>query len=323
MWIQLVAAIIIPLGLDLYMPVPEDNPLTAEKIELGRQLFADRRLSRDQSISCSTCHEPAHAFADARAIAIGVFGRTGTRNAPALVNRGYGRAFFWDGRSPSLEEQVLKPIENPNEMDLPVAEAAARVGLTERDLSRALSSYVRSILSGDSPFDRFVNGDRTALSPEAQRGLQVFRGKGNCTACHVGPNFTDERTHNTGVAWRTGVLVDEGAGHGAFKTPTLREVARTAPYMHDGSLATLEDVVDLYDRGGHPNPHLDAEVRPGKFTPEEKAALVTFLRSLSGTMTTDRTAAVTRGYVDTASLALTSRWSNVTRSAPREPASQR
>ena len=149
-------------------------------------------------------------------------------------------------------------------------------------MSRALASYVRSILSGNSAFDRFVSGDRSALSADEQRGLQVFRGKGNCTACHVGPAFTDERTHNTGIAWRTGTLADEGAGNGAFKTPTLREVSRTAPYMHDGSLATLEDVVDFYDRGGNPNPHLDAEVRPGRFTPEEKRALVAFLKALNG-----------------------------------------
>jgi cytochrome c peroxidase len=119
-----------------------------------------------------------------------------------LINRGYGRAFFWDARARTLEEQVLKPIEDPNEMGLPVADAASRVGLTAEDVSRALASYVRSILSGDSRYDRFVNGDRTALSAEQQAGLQIFRGKGNCTACHVGPNFSDETLHNTGVAWR-------------------------------------------------------------------------------------------------------------------------
>src|SRR6266566_1556960 len=122
---------------------------------------------------------------------------------------------------------------------------ARRVGLSLDDLSRALASYVRSILSGDSPFDRFINGDRNALSIEQQAGLQIFRGKGNCTACHVGPNFTDERLHNTGVAWRDGQLNDAGGGEGRFKTPTLREVARTAPYMHDGSLQTLEEVIDF------------------------------------------------------------------------------
>jgi cytochrome c peroxidase len=291
--IVLAAALAIPLGLDLYMPVPEENPLTVEKIELGRRLFNDRRLSRDGSIACVSCHDPDRAFSDGRAMAVGVFGRAGHRNAPAIVNRGYGRAFFWDGRVPTLEEQVLEPIEDPNEMDLAVAEAASRVSLTPEDLSRALASYVRSILSGDSANDRFVNGDRTALSAEQQAGLQIFRGKGNCTACHVGPNFSDERLHNTGVAWRdlstgseqvAGYYADEGAGNGTFKTPTLREVARTAPYMHDGSLATLEDVVEFYDGGGRPNPSIDPEIHPLQLSVEEKQALVAFVKSLSGSI---------------------------------------
>ena len=192
--------IAIPLGLDLYMPVPEDNPITAEKIEVGRRLFFDRRLARDGSISCSSCHDPDRAFSDGRAVAVGISERVGRRNAPALVNRGYGRLFFWDGRIATLEEQVLKPIEDPNEMDLPLEQASSRVGLDAVTMARALASFVRSLLSGDSPFDRFVNGDRAALSTQQQLGLQIFRGKANCTACHVGPNFTDEALHNTGVA---------------------------------------------------------------------------------------------------------------------------
>jgi cytochrome c peroxidase len=289
MWLQAaVVSIVIPLGLDLYMPVPEDNPITAEKVALGRQLFFDTRLSRDRSISCATCHRPNRAFSDGRPVAVGILGRVGRRNAPALVNRGYGRAFFWDARLQMLEKQVLKPIEDPNEMGLSVEQAASRVGLTRDEISQALSTYVRSILSGNSRFDRFANGDRTALSEEEQRGLAIFRGKGNCTACHVGPNLTDERTHNTGVAWRPstssgqGVFVDEGAGRGAFKTPTLREIARTAPYMHDGSLATLDDVVSFYDRGGIRNPYLDEEIRPIRLDAEERQALLAFLLTLSG-----------------------------------------
>lgn len=286
MWVQLAAAaaIVVPLGLDLYMPVPDTNPVTADKIALGRQLFFDRRLSRDQSRSCSSCHRPDHAFSDGRPVAVGVDRRKGPRNVPALINRGYGRAFFWDSRTATLEDTVLRPISNPLEMDLPIDEAARRIGLEADVIADALASYVRSILSGDSRFDRFVNGDRRALSAEQQRGLQVFRGKGNCTACHVGPNFTDERTHNTGIAWRTGELADAGVGDGAFKTPTLREIARTAPYMHDGSLRSLEDVVDFYDQGGISNPHLDEEIRPAKFTSAEKRALVAFLRALNGTV---------------------------------------
>ena len=279
----------IPLGLDAYMPVPEDNPLTPEKIALERSLFSDRRLSKDRSLSCASCHDPERAFSDGRPVALGVFGRQGRRNAPALINRAYGRSFFWDGRVSTLEEQVLKPIQDPNEMDMTLSEAAARVALLAEEISRALASYVRSILSGDSPFDRFLNGDRAALSAEQQTGLQIFRGKANCIACHVGPNFTDERFHNTGVAWREDRLLDEGRfavtakpeDHGAFKTPTLREIARTAPYMHDGSLSTLEDVIEYYDRGGNRNPYLDVELRPLRLAPEEKKAMITFLRSLS------------------------------------------
>lgn len=278
------AALAVPLGLDLYLPVPEENPLTIEKIELGQRLFNDRRLSRDGTIACSSCHDPARAFSVERPVAVGVFGRAGRRNAPALINRGYGRAYFWDSRSRSLEEQVLQPIQDPNEMDLTLAEAASRVGVDTRTISLVLASYVRSILSGDSPYDRFVAGDRAALSEEAAHGMQIFRSRGNCTACHVGPNFSDETSHNTGIAWRNGLLADAGAGLGDFKTPTLREVARTGPYMHDGTLATLEEVVDYYDRGGNQNPWLDPELRPLQLSTDDKRALVAFLRSLSGTL---------------------------------------
>ena len=282
MILLLAAAVTIPLGLDLYMPVPEDNPLVTKNIELGRRLFFDRRLSRDGSIACSSCHDPDRAFSDGRPVAIGINGRQGRRSAPALINRGYGRSFFWDGRVSTLEEQVLKPIQDPNEMDMSLSEAAARVELPPDEISRDLASFVRSILSGDSPYDRFLNGDRTALSPEQQRGLQIFRGKGNCTSCHVGPNFSDEKLHNTGVAWREGRLTDIGAGQGNFKTPTLREVARTAPYMHDGSLANLEDVVEYYDRDGNRNPNLDPELRPLHLSAVEKQDLLAFLGTLAG-----------------------------------------
>jgi cytochrome c peroxidase len=282
MQLLIAAAITIPLGLDWYLPVPEENPITTQKIELGRRLFNDRRLSRDGSTSCGSCHDPERAFSDGRTVAVGVFGRKGRRNSPALINRGYGRLFFWDGRIRTLEEQVLKPIEDPNEMDLPLVEASSRMGLSVEAISHALASFVRSILSGDSPFDWYINGDRAALTVEQQAGLQLFRGKANCTACHVGPNFTDERLHNTGVAWRDGSFTDAGAGKGNFKTPTLREIARTAPYMHDGTLATLEEVIEYYDRGGNQNPGLDPEIRPLRLTALEKQNLIVFLRSLSG-----------------------------------------
>jgi len=285
-------SLVIPPGLDLYMPVPETNPITPEKVELGRRLFRDRRLSRDGTIACSSCHKRELAFSDGRANSVGVFGRTGRRNAPTIVNRGYGRAFFWDARMTSLEEQVLEPIQDPNEMDMTLDEAAKRVNLDSTTIARALASYVRSIVTGGSPFDRYINGDRNALSADERRGMQIFRGKGNCTACHVGPTLSDEKLHNTGVAWKaapagspqTGGLTDSGAGQGNFKTPTLREVARTAPYMHDGSLATLEAVVTFYSDGGRPNPSLDPEIHPLRLSVDEKRSLVAFLKSLSGTI---------------------------------------
>jgi cytochrome c peroxidase len=292
MWLVVAMLLRIPLGLDLYMPVPEDNPMTSEKVELGRRLFQDRRLSRDGRVACMSCHDPRRAFSTPHTQAVGVFNRRSRRNAPALINRAWGRAFFWDGRIQTLEEQVLKPIQDPNEMDLTLTEAEQRVGLDATTISRALASYLRSALSGDAPYDRFINGDRGALSQQQQRGLQIFRGKGNCTACHVGPTLSDERLHNTGVAWHAGVFTDPGRfgvtnrpeDRGAFKTPTLREVARTSPYMHDGSLRTLEEVVDFYSDGGRSNPAQDPEIRPLRLTPAEKRALVAFLKSLSGTV---------------------------------------
>jgi cytochrome c peroxidase len=292
MWLVVAVLFSIPLGLDLYMPIPEDNPMTREKVELGRRLFQDRRLSRDGRVACASCHDPRRAFSTPQAQAIGVFNRRGRRNAPALINRAWGRAFFWDGRIQTLEEQVLKPIQDPNEMDLTLAEAERRVDLDAMTMARALASYVRSVLSGDAPYDRFINGDRGALTQEQQRGQQIFRGKGNCTACHVGPTFSDERLHNTGVAWRDSVFTDSGGfgvtnrpeDRGAFKTPTLREVARTSPYMHDGSFRTLDEVVDFYNEGGRRNPAQDPEIRPLRLTSTDKRALVAFLKSLSGTI---------------------------------------
>ena len=299
----------IPLGLDLYMPVPEDNPFTADKVALGKRLFFDPILSRDRSLACVSCHDPNRAFTDGHAVAIGVFGRQGTRSAPTLVNRGYGASFFWDGRMPTLEQQVLQPIQDPKEMDLTLDEALVRLkghpdypGLfraafgaevSVEGLSRALASYLRTILTGDAPVDRYLNGDREALSVQAIQGLGIFRGKGNCSACHVGPTFTDERFHNTGVAWRDGQLADPGRftitgkseEQGAFKTPTLRQIADTAPYMHDGTLASLAEVIEFYDGGGNSNPHIDPEIRPLHLSDDEKKALAAFLlEALTGNL---------------------------------------
>jgi cytochrome c peroxidase len=293
MFVALLVSLVIPLGLDLFMPVPETNPITAEKVDLGRRLFFDRRLSADASLACASCHRPELGFSESLPVSIGVFGRTGQRNAPAIINRGYGRAFFWDGRTSTLEEQVLRPIGESTEMGSDPEAAAARVGLTSDELARALASYVRSILAGDSPFDRYGRGDQAALTHDQELGLTIFRRKGNCIACHIGPTLTDEAFHNTGAAIRNGRLADLGRSmvtgrdedRGSFKTPTLREVARTGPFMHDGSIQTLQEVVEFYDRGGNPNPQLDPLIRPLGLTSPEKGALVAFLMSLSGRVT--------------------------------------
>jgi cytochrome c peroxidase len=279
-----------PLGLDLYMPVPEANPLTREKVELGRKLFFDKRLSRDQTLSCVSCHDPRLAFADGRAVAVGINGAEGARNSPALINRGYGATFFWDGRAASLERQAIEPILNPKELGITEAELERRLGMKSTEVTAALASFVRTIRSGNSKFDRYAAGKKDALNALEKAGLALFRGKGGCSACHAGPSFTDERFHNTGVAWRDGKIDDDGRfavsrnerDRGAFKTPTLREISRTAPYMHDGSLATLDDVIEFYSNGGRRNPNIDSEIRAANFTAEEKRSLLAFLRSLSG-----------------------------------------
>src|SRR6185295_3942057 len=182
-----------PLGLDLYLPIPITNPLTREKAVLGRRLFFDKRLSRDGSLSCASCHEPKLAFSDGRAIAHGIGGAEGERNSPVLINRGYGLAFFWDGRALSLEEQALQPITNPKELGNTIEEVERRNGMKASDIANALASYMRTIRSGDSRFDRYAAGQMTALNELERDGLKVFRGRGGCTACHIGPNFTDER----------------------------------------------------------------------------------------------------------------------------------
>jgi len=238
-------------------------------------------------MACSSCHDPKLAFSDGRTLARGIGGAEGVRNSPAIVNRGYGAMFFWDGRATSLEQQALEPILNPKELALTQVELERRTKMKAAEVTAALASYVRTIRSGDSRFDRYAAGQTNALSDLERAGLAVFRGKGHCNSCHIGANFTDEQFHNTGVAWRDSRFLDIGAGKADFKTPTLREVARTAPYMHDGSLATLEDVVEFYSQGGRANPDLDAEIRPRNFSPEEKLALVAFLQALTGRVQED------------------------------------
>ena len=279
-----------PLGLDVHLPVPVTNVLTKDKVAAGRRLFFDKQLSRDGTLACASCHDPKQAFSDGRKVARGINGSEGLRNAPALINRGYGKTFFWDGRASSLEVQALEPIFNPIEMGLTKAELERRAGMKTVDVAAALASFVRTIRSGDSRFDKYASGQSSALNAVEKAGMNVFRGAGGCVSCHIGPNFTDEQFHNTGVAWRGARLADEGrfsvsgllSDRGAFKTPTLRDAALTGPYMHDGSIDTLEDVIEFYSEGGRANPYLDPQMTARRFTAEEKRALAAFLRALTG-----------------------------------------
>ena len=273
-----------------FMRAPESNPLTPEKVELGRRLFFDKRLSANGTLACVSCHDPERAFSDGRAVARGINGAEGERNAPALINAGFGRSFFWDGRTQTLEEQVLVPILNPQELGLTEKELERKTGLKTMEVTAALASYLRTIRSVESRFDWYSAGQTRVLNDLEEAGLELFRGRGQCIACHGGPNFTDDQFHNTGVAWGGGRFIDEGRfavskndrDHGAFKTPTLREVARTAPYMHDGSLATLDEVVNFYSDGGRRNPNLDPRIRPLNLSPGEKLAILAFMRTLNG-----------------------------------------
>jgi cytochrome c peroxidase len=291
-----------PLGLDRYLPAPPDNPITAEKVALGRRLFADERLSADGRTSCASCHQRERAFTDGLRVARGVFGRRGRRNVPSILNRAYGTAFSWDGRAATLEDQIRRAISGEQDLGLSVEVAAKRLSqsatytaafdaafaapVSGDRLVQAIATFVRGALSGGSLFDRFVAGDQAALSSAARRGYALFTGRAGCSRCHAGPLFTDEALHNTGVRWGrdlgrfgvTGLPQDRGR----FKTPSLRDVGLTAPYMHDGSLSTLEAVVAFYDRGGGPNPNLDPAIRPLRLAPGERSDLVAWLRALQG-----------------------------------------
>jgi cytochrome c peroxidase len=295
----------IPYGLDLERPVPADNPLTPAKVQLGRRLFFDPILSVDRKVACASCHDPARGFAGAEPRAIGVGRRHGRRNAPSLLNRAYGTSFFWDGRSHSLEDQTLKPLLNASELGNPSHEsvverlqadpkyrvgfaAAFPDGVTAANLARAIASFERTILVGDSRVDRFHAGQVDLLNESERQGLWLFTSRGQCWRCHSGPNLSDEAFHNTGVSWAkepidlgrfevTGMDADKGR----FKTPTLRDIAKTGPYMHDGSIATLREVVEFYSRGGVHNPYLDSVMRPLNLTSQEVTYLVDFLRALS------------------------------------------
>ena len=299
----------VPFGLDddLKQYVPKDNPLTVEKVELGKLLFFDPRLSRDNTISSASCHKPELAWTDGTKLSMGIDNQLSIRNSQILVNRIYGRAQLWHGKFPTLEAQALNPLFKSVRMGMPsneaeVAKLNAIKGYRDRFLqvfctdvtldgvAKSIASFERTILSGNSPADRFdMGGEENAMSGSAKRGLALFQGKGQCTRCHSGFNFADEEFHNLGIDWDTS-RVDLGqysvGKHpgtvGGFKTPTLREISRTAPYMHDGRFATLEEVIDFYDQGGVVNPHLLNLIIPLGLTAQEKKDLVEYMRALNG-----------------------------------------
>jgi cytochrome c peroxidase len=309
-----VIALPVPLGLPP-VPIPDDNPPTAAAIELGRKLYFEKRLSRDNTVSCSNCHNPVLHFADGLKVARGVGAQLGTRNTPTTLNAAYYLSQFWDGRAASLEQQAGMPIANPIEMNLPhemvVTKLSAQPSyrdeftkvfgpgpITMDKVQKALASFERTLLSGNSSFDRYqFGGEKTALAAEAIRGLAVFtdKNRGNCVTCHlIGEQsalFTDNLFHNLGTGMNAnGELKDFGrfvqtnveAERGAFRTPSLRNVAKTAPYMHDGSLKSLKEVIDFYIGGGNSNPQLDPQIKPIVLSAQERADLLAFLESLTG-----------------------------------------
>lgn len=309
-----VVAIPSPLGLPP-VPIPADNPPTAEAIALGRRLYFEKQLSSDNSFSCGNCHSPYIHFGDGLPVASGVNAQKGARNTPTTLNAAFYQTQFWDGRAASLEQQASMPIANPIEMNLPHEVCVTKLSaiqsykdefakvfgpgpITMEKIEKAIASFERTLLSGNSPFDRYqYGGEKNALSAAAIRGLAIFtdKNRGNCVICHtIGEKFalfTDDKFHNLGAGMNAnGELTDVGrfaqtnneADRGAFRTPSLRNVAKTAPYMHDGSLKTLKEVVDFYVGGGNSNPNLDKEMKPLKLTAQERDDLVAFLESLTG-----------------------------------------
>lgn len=353
----------IPVGISKNLwrqRIPANNPLTATKVALGRSLYFDKRLSVDGTVSCATCHDPANAFTDHSAVATGVSNRTGTRNAPTILNAMFSERLFWDGRAGSLEEQAKQPLINQFEMGMgnydAVVERVVAIpeyrtkfqrifrseGITIETIVKAIAAYERTLLSGNSPFDRFVAGDQSAITEAQKRGFELFKGKAKCVECHsfssVSPFFTDFKFHNTGVAAKdmnfeqlsrlarqiannktegsenkptnltnnppmpsrqteeSAPLLAHTEGFtelgrylvtkqpkdvGSFKTPTLRDVELTTPYMHNGSEKTLIDVVRFYNRGGNANPKLDERMQPLHLSDEQINELVEFLRALT------------------------------------------
>ncbi|MCH2201080.1 MAG: c-type cytochrome [Fuerstiella sp.] len=300
-----------PLGLP---PVyyPEDNLYSKERANLGKFLYFDKRLSSDGTVSCSTCHSVKHGFTDGAAVSTGINGQKGGRSAPTVINRGYSTAQFWDGRAPSPEAQAIGPIANPIEMtnekdphrahetcverlkNVPeyksrFASAYGVDDFTIEHVGKAIATFERTVVSGNSPFDRYKSGVKDAMTESAVRGSNIFFNKTACDSCHLGFNFTDGSYENIGIGMDKPspdlgryMVTKREEDKGSFKTPTLREIEHTAPYMHDGRYKTLEEVIEHYDKGGIPNPNLDRRLKPLNLSKQEKADLVEFLKALSG-----------------------------------------
>jgi cytochrome c peroxidase len=284
------------------IPFPAENPFTEAKAGLGEMLFFDPRLSGSSSISCSNCHNPGLSWGDGLPLGIGDGMKTLGRRTPTILNLAWADLLMWDGRKNGLEDQALGPITTPSEMNQSVEHLIEKLsaigayrsefkkvfgdeGMSPQTIAAAIATFERTVVSGTAPFDRWIAGDEGAISEAAKNGFDVFNGKGNCVACHTGWTFTDNGFHDIG-------LPDKDVGRGewvkiesmkqAFKTPTLRDVARRAPYMHDGSLPTLTAVMDHYVRGGVKRPSLSDEMRPLELTDQEKQNLLAFLDTLTG-----------------------------------------
>jgi cytochrome c peroxidase len=289
------------------VPFPPDNEPNAARIALGRALFFDPRLSGSAMISCATCHNPALAWGDGQPTAVGDGAKRLGRATPTILNTAYQPLQMWDGRKNSLEDQALGPIGSPAEMNMPLekmtehlsaipgyvpmfAQAYPGEAISPATVAKAIASFERTVVSTESPFDRWRKGDAQAVGDDVKRGYALFTGKARCALCHQGWNFTDNGFHNIGLRTLPGESEDDGRfAHrkikvlkGAFKTPTLRDIALTAPYMHNGSYRTLEEVVDHYDRGGDDKSNLSPNIQPLGLSAQEKKDLVAFMKSLTG-----------------------------------------
>jgi cytochrome c peroxidase len=283
-------------------PEPPDNPSTAAKVRLGFILFQDRRLSRDASLACVDCHQPEKDWQDGRPRAAGAEGRPLSRRTPPLYDLAWGTSFFRDGRAHSLEAQALAPIEARDEMDQSLEALVGRLeavafyrglfedafpeapDITAANIAKAVAAFVRTIGSGETPFDRWIAGNETALDAAAQRGFRLFTSTAGCSACHSGWRLTDDRFHDTGLPGTDrgrAAVTQAAADEHAFRTPGLRNVARRAPYMHDGSIASLRAVIDRYADGGVERPTLSRDLHRISLSEDERADLVAFLNSLT------------------------------------------